>query len=521
MEIKVQERGIFKRIPKDIRSSVQLEDMLAGCFEEEPGKNIFAHFSAANGYYIWTLPGKGWLQLSKAGPDEDKVKIVLKRCLEEVRASLRNRTDINVSEDMIDKILSVPSDDYVYYRSDLSGNTEIKLVAWDYQFPAVQNTGASNFKTRSNVPKQSVVLKFIEAGKPVAGYPFLVRSQGGRFADKKTTEDGTFPMPNLVIGSRIEVCSKDRMRDFSFTVKQDESEYVHDITGPVSLLVSSFRDGRPCVGENVRVLYLGRETSLEIGGNGKASIEIPYRQDAEVIAETAGENRVVKVDYPVTDVRFELHTPMAEIVIYSTMDGRPSEGDVVTVNIPGYESFTGVTDSDGCFRKQVLFRPDAGIAASLAGEVVEIPAMQMSNTLRFDRNSPAPQPEPVPVPEPAPEYYNIFLRCNKGPFPGSFSVSMYQNNRRFVLEPDADGKCVLEKGSIESGTPVTAIFTDSSTELGRMSVTFETSEDDYELNLNLKKKIYPWDIILQIFVAILAFVFFSFVLLILLGLLAF
>ena len=216
---------------------------------------------------------------------------------------------------------------------------------------------------------------------------------------------------------------------------------------------------------------------------------------------------------------------MAEIVIYSTMDGRPSEADVVTVNIPGYESFTGVTDADGCFRKQILFRPDAGIAASLYGEVVKIPVMQMSNTLRFDRNTPAPVPEPVPepvpVPEPAPEHYNIFLRCNNGPFPGSFSVSMYQNNRRFVLEPNADGKCVLDKGTIESGTPVTAIFKDSSTELGRMSVTFVTSEDDYELNLNLKKKIYPWDIFLQIIVAILAFVFFFFVLLILLGLLAF
>ena len=75
MEIKIPEKGIFKRSPKEIKSSLQLEDLLSDCFQSSPVMNIFARFSAANGYFIWTLPGGGWTQMSKLPSEEVKSQV--------------------------------------------------------------------------------------------------------------------------------------------------------------------------------------------------------------------------------------------------------------------------------------------------------------------------------------------------------------------------------------------------------------------------------------------------------------
>ena len=63
----------------------------------------------------------------------------------------------------------------------------------------------------------------------------------------------------------------------------------------------------------------------------------------------------------------------------------------------------------------------------------------------------------------------------------------------------------------------TTIFDDGEKELRRIDVVFQKDEDDYELNLNLKKRIYPWDIISQILAGILAFLLCTFFMLLLIG----
>lgn len=512
MEIKIPEKGIFKRIPKEIKSSLQLEDLLSDCFQSSPEMNIFARFSAANGYFIWMLPGGGWTQLSKSPSDgvKNQVETLLESRKDEVRAFLKKRSDIGLSPDMIDNVLSVPSDDFVYFRTDMSGNTEIKLVAWDYQLPSTQIVGKSEFRTHKSAPKQSVLLKFIEAGNPVPDYPILIKSLGGHFTEKRTDKSGTFDMPNLLIGSTIDVLSKDRSKDFSFTVKEGESERVYDLTEKVTLVIVVRKDGKPYVQTPVRVLFNGGETVLQTDNDGQCEMAVPYMPGAEVIVESSGESKTGKIDYPVTRINLEIHSPMAEILIYSTDDGNPSVGDVIMINISGYDSFTRTTDRDGCISEKVLYRPDAEISVSRSGEV-QREFMQMSNVFRFDRVS------PIPVPEPQPECYNVFLRCNKKPFQGGYTASIYQNGGRIILHPDSEGKCTVEKSLLESGKIATTIFNDGQKELGRIDVVFQKDEDDYELNLNLKKRIYPWDIISQILAGILAFLLCTFFMLLLIG----
>lgn len=510
MDIKVQETGIYKRIPKELKSSPQLEDLLNDCFESQSENRIFSHFAAANGYYIWSLPGKSWMQLSKATPDQQElVRCQLDIRKGEIKTVLKNRPDLGLTGDMIEKVLSVPSDDFVYYRYDDYGKLEIKLVAWDYQLPAVQVIAKGDFRSKGDVPKQSVVLKFIEAGKPVPDYTFLVRSVGGRFVEKKTDEQGAFSMPALIVGSKIDICSNDHTRDFSFVVKAGEGERICDLTGSVNLRISAVMDGDPYSEKPVKVLYGGDEMLLTLSSNGSVTREISYFPGAEVIAELDGENQALKVEYPVTEIRFEKHSPMSEILVYSILDGRPSRGDLVTINIAGYDSFSRTTDSDGCVEERVLLRSDATVSVSLGGEVKSNYPMQQANVFRFERET----YEPVQMPDPTPEHYNVFLRCNNGPFPSGYSVAIYQNSRKIDLQPDSDGKCLVDKSIVECGKPATVIFNDSSRELGRMDVTFTEQEDDYELNLNLKTKYYPWDIIKQILVALLVTLIFLFALL--------
>lgn len=80
------------------------------------------------GRLIWLLPGDGWMVLSASD-----ISVA-----QEVRRELAFRKE-NIcamfgNAPMIQIILSVPNDDYIYYKYDDAGHLVIKLVAWGYRF---------------------------------------------------------------------------------------------------------------------------------------------------------------------------------------------------------------------------------------------------------------------------------------------------------------------------------------------------------------------------------------------------
>lgn len=504
MKIKIPVNGIYKRIPENVKSSVQLNDLLSEQFGE---KNIFADFSVANGHYIWTMPGDDWHKLSSA--DEETAERV-RHAVESMNAAVGKvlSSSSALSAEQIKQILSVPSDDYIYYNEDSLGNVSVKLVAWDYQLPSRQISDGGHFKVPADVPKQDISLCFVEAGKPVKGYTFLIKGQGGRYVEKQADGLGIFNLPRMPIGKDVAVFSSDKTRDFSFTVTAGKSEYVYDLTGPVRFAVKVFKDGDPCPSSRVRLIYSGQEFESYTDSCGIAECDAVFHENAEVTAVIDGNTATRHVEYPVTEIGFDLRSPVAEVTVICTKNGNPFVGETVVINVSGFETAVKTTRADGTVVWQSRFHEGAELSVSAGGDIQRKP-MALSNEFRFDFS----------VPEPVVEYYNVFLKCNNEKFPENMKVSLRQGSKLIPLNPDSDGLCRIEKDAIECGRDTVVSINLGNRGIGQVNMAFSRDEDDYELNVNLKKRIYVWDIIKQMIVAIGTAFFFGAVLLFLIGIL--
>lgn len=582
MDIKVSAQGIYKRIPENIKSSIQLNDLLQDRLDGD--KNIFAGFSSANGYYIWTLPGNEWQKLTSA---DGNTAINIRSTLESRKADIRKIFSASpvLSPDQVELILSVPSDDYVYYQEDPLGNISVMLVAWDYQLSSRQVSGSGRFKGKPEAPRQGVELHFIEAGKPVAEYPILIKGQGGKFMEKKADASGVYNLPKLPIGKMVEIMSTDKLRDFSFTVAEGQSILVHDLTGPVAFEVHVTKDGGPCQSVPVHLTYSGQEFPLCTDTEGFARCHAEFHENSEVIAQVDSNVQNQIIEYPVTKIRFDLHSAIAQVTVTCLKNGEPSAGEKVIINVPGFNTVVRATGPGGVVEERMKLHEDAEVAVSVCDETQRQP-MGPYNEFRFERLVPvnfspvitvkdqdgnavpeypvsvtaggktdshvtaidgticlhdvqdrqvmAIQDGKVPgnirtyeldsripgyefiVALPQMEYYNVFLKCNNSSLPAGISASLQQNGGIIHLEPDTSGLCHVRKDDIESGKPVVALFNMGDRKEGRIDVVFSREEDDYEININLKKRVYVWDVFKQILVALLTAFFFWVVLIFLL-----
>lgn len=506
MIISVPENAIHKRIAGNVMSSVQLYMWLKEHLDSR-GLNIFAEFSASNNHFKWTLPGSGWKRITEVA--EEALEKSIRGTLDSKKLEIEKALSPIPPEVSLEKVWSVPSDDYIYYRVSESGVIEVMLVAWDYQTAARHGGEGISFRLHGTRQSQSVRMRFVEIGRPVPGYPFFIRTKDGKFNEKITDGDGSIFLGALPVGNTVEAMSTDKSRDFSFEVIKGQTDYEFDITGPVRVEVYVTRDGRADVAAPIYLKFADGQLS---SCNNPAVFKLPYKEGQNVSAYV-DENYISNeriddfksrtyaerpLEYPVTRLELSMVSsrPVADIDVTSILDGQPSSGDEVYYGIghSGMEP-AGITDRTGHLHLHFEFFPGDYISVRIGDEIKTQPLREGEVRFVFERVSP-----PLP---PEPEYYNIRLRLNDGEFPASVTATLMLESGGVDLLPGSDGIFRLDKNSVRPEDEYEVRFVRDDYPLGTMNIMFSPTEDDYQIDFYLKKKCGAWNAIKQIIVALL------------------
>lgn len=337
MNIKINANDIYK-----ITKSCSCDEMQE-IFESLPNElQIFATYKVGAGFFQWTLPGEGWTSLAEVDElDAIDVRNLLNEKKLAIKQILSSNRKINV-----DNIFTTPGEngEYVFFRA-IGNDIDIRLVAWDYKFP-VKPLGMGISIVGPKTPaKQNVVLVFTEAGLPAGKCTFSFKTYTGRYKTVTSNEKGLFPMGNLLVGKAYEIGVQGLAETIKIIPVAGKEEYIVDMTRPYTLNVNVSNDGCPVNGCTVSVNYLGEFKNLNTS-NGKATFELPYKEDAACLISVEGEQKQVNLDYPSTDVSFEFKTSYSKISLEIFKNNKPLCGACFEINYNG-QTYRTTSDNNG------------------------------------------------------------------------------------------------------------------------------------------------------------------------------
>lgn len=471
MKIRVNESAVYKVIPKEQFSSFQLNDIFEACLSS--ANQIFAPFSASPGQYVWTLPDADWKRLT--GADEvtrTAVREELSQRSSSISKELSQFPAINV-----DAVMSVPSDDYIYYLLSSDGKIRVMLVAWDYKLPAKQDSDRVVFKTDANKKRQDITLKIMEAGKPVPDFGLIIKLHNGKFADKQTNQDGEFKMPGMIVGQDYNIYSADRKHDFSFVTTTGVSEYVYDITQPARVTVKVNRDGEPLPDARVELDVAGVKRTMFTNPDGLAISEFTYKPDTTVMAGVEDQNTTHSLDYPDTFIEFYLQSP--EVVpdpehTIHVVDTKGNSCPGYLINVEIKDQVIPMTADDRGFAEL------PSIPAGVTFMVSERKNQGVCQSFISDKTSSVYD---FIVPAAEIEYYELMVREEGNSEPFNYILKFTQNDQTLAPVRDAVDKFRMPKDSVLAGVPVKVEVVENSEKFGDIEITFNRSESEYELVL--------------------------------------
>lgn len=503
MEVKYSENGIYKIIPADTKSSEQIYDILEANLNKD--ENIFAKFSTAPGYYVWEWSGdkKDWNKLSEADVlIKDEVYDIIAQKRKLIESKLKD-----FSEELVDAIFKVPSDDWIFYRIDDNNSIEVKLAGWDYRFPAGGPDVGGSIKLKPAKEKQDVKLIIVEADRPVPNYKLSAKMLNGKFADKETDGQGTYPM-KLPVGYECCIMSRNKEHDFSFVVEKDKYEYVFDITKPIDLRIYVQKDGLPANNHIVNVNYNGNDFTLCTNSEGIAKGELKYIKDATVNASVDNQTKSVQVQYPQTEMSFDIETPKAVIDITYKKNGSPVEDEKIVLDITGKGSVILTTDSNGKATYNTPYNDNVNVSVKV-NSIERSQLLKMHTEFVIEENIVVPPPMP---PEPddggdeiseeiVPRPYNIYVKTENGN-PPQGSIILKQDGKEYNIPLDENGKCNVERNLIIPNKIVNATIDTKSGVFDEFKMEFEEDEDDYEIMLKLRRRSPFWQMLLEALVGV-------------------
>lgn len=493
MEVKISEKGIYKIISSNEGlSSVQIYDILEASLDSN--ENIFAKFSATTGYFVWELPGDGWNKLSNAN-DAQKTEVyaIIAQKRKIIEPKLRN-----TSIKPLDALFKVPSEDYIFYRINKENCIEVKLVGWDYKFPAKGPEESASIKFMPPSQKQDVKLSIMEAGNKLPNYKLWMKIQTGKFADKETDASGEFHM-KLPVGYECCILSKDNEHDFSFVVVKDKYEYVFDITKPLTVKVSVNKDDAPANNCPVRIDYDGNESTIYTSYDGIVEREFVYVKDAVANITIDNQTQTVVVQYPITEVLFDIKTPKAVIDILYRRNGEAVEGEKIVLDVLGKGSVVLITDSNGKATYTIPYGENIDVCVRV-NSIEQNKYLERHTEFVIDEKNDITPPsipdeeEPYEPVIPAP--YNIYVKTEKNIIPQGHIV-LVQGGEEYKIQLDEDGKCTVGKDLIVPNKIVNATINVQLGVFEDLELEFETDEDDYEIMLKVCNRRPFWPIFFE------------------------
>lgn len=361
MIVKVNAKGLYK-----ITKSCSLEAMCDIFDARLPRElNIFANIRVGAGFFQWSFPGEDWTRLSDADSVEAAdVNERLKEIKKEVGAALSSIPKINV-----ENIFTTPGKEFVFYRYD-DGNLLVMLTAWDFKFPVNRLSGPVVVGGAKAPVMQDVVLVFTEAGLPAAGKQVAIKTFSGRNKKVISDESGRFDMGKLRVGKDYSITVPDAGKTVTITPEKDKTEYLIDLTQPVTVEILTRIGGNACQGLEARVEIDGSEQTVVTDAFGKASLTTAFKPDLMCRVCVKEQEQSSMLSYPVTvfSFDFEQENPIVEKPLVVPHPGIVNEEKKQDVNVyvvtgnntpaPNYplhvdiggDSYGGSTDGGGYFK---------------------------------------------------------------------------------------------------------------------------------------------------------------------------
>ena len=294
MNIKIKSNGVTCLVGEDYdRVFTALRNQLT----DDDGQ-IFSERIPGHEYLQWELPGDGWVPLSKGDP----------LMAQEVRQELHRRKQtisqkFGNNQEMAQKILSVPDDNYVYYKADTNGHLLIRLTAWGYRYPERVGGGGS---TGVYTPKEKTVLVSIHVlydNKPLTNKELFLNG-----FKRITDTSGIYHVGELPVGYKFEIKVDDKLQVVEVQVGQ--GDILIDATVFASVEIRATLDGHPYEGAAATLSYWGHEFKLTTDISGKAIAKVPKDPDNGMCTISIGnEHQQSALVQPITVFTFNINSP--------------------------------------------------------------------------------------------------------------------------------------------------------------------------------------------------------------------
>lgn len=294
MNIKIKSTGVSCLVGDDYdRVYAALKKEL-----QNSENQIFTERIPGHEYLQWELPGEGWVSLAEGDP----------LMAQEVQQELLRRKQVILqrfgkNQAMAQKILSVPDDQYVYYKPAADGSLQIRLTAWGYRYPERVGGGGSTGLVDPQLNKESACIHILYDNKPLPNKEFYLNGF------KRSTDDsGVYSIGNLPIGYKftIQVDGQQQIVE----IQQGQGNIRIDVTLYVTIEVKATLDGQPYAGAVASLAYWGHVQNLTLDTLGTASVKLP--QDPNLGACTIsldGDSQEQVPVQPVTLFCFSLKSP--------------------------------------------------------------------------------------------------------------------------------------------------------------------------------------------------------------------
>ncbi len=155
---------------------------------------IFAERHTTLKQIQWTAPGNDWKPLSLApAPIQGQVSSILANSRSAVAAALSGSNG-----QLVENVLTTPSDEFVFYRTNEEGNLQVALTGWGYRQAQIANPLAAWLLGINK--KGGICIGFSRQNKPVPNYAFQMLMPSGQAKSLTTGPDGLFrfkPTPNI------------------------------------------------------------------------------------------------------------------------------------------------------------------------------------------------------------------------------------------------------------------------------------------------------------------------------------
>lgn len=347
----------------------------------------FATVSIGPKDYFWDFPEPGWTPLSQADPISHKAA-------SDELAKLRARVE-SVAPKYAGHLLTVPNEDYIFFRLSPEGATEILLTGWGYT-NYKKATGGSRRVVRNTANLCDARIGFAVNGQIQPGRQFQTLTVGGQANTFTTGADGWYPLHGMKEGETQQVRDVISGKTFPLTWSSEQPDHLLDVTQRASLQVNVSLDSKPIPSEKATVTIGSESHEIDIAnGSGEfnflwapgTSVSVSVRDQQQTLQAQPLPARnyvdfhfetpeVLPPDVPVVEEPEPPQPPLPptppEVPLVKTTigvidhNGRPLSGADITLR-QGEKTIQGKLGPDGRFSFPAdALRPGTDIVTSLA-----------------------------------------------------------------------------------------------------------------------------------------------------------